>query len=190
MSKTQYAASSPPMIRARWHGGAQDPRGGIIRIHSTVSGTKRGTARAIAHFFATEAGKTSAHYVVDAGEVIQCVGDHTRSWDCGWNPDGISIELCDDPSDTRGKRRWDDADHKAMEKHATRLVAQLCLAYGMRPWFVTATGLKRGTKGITTHAEVSKAFPHLTTHWDPGAWRRYRFMREVRAQIRLIKKGK
>lgn len=187
---TKFAPPEPDYIPARWHGGPQDPRGGIIRIHSTVSPTKAGTARAIAKYFAAGANKASAHYVVDACEAIQSVGDHTRSWDCGWNPDGISIELCDDPSDKRGLRRWDDAEHKAMEKVAARLVAQLCLAYSIRPYFVDAKGLKRGSKGITTHAEVSKAFPNLTTHWDPGAWRRYRFMFAVRRQIRAIKRGK
>jgi hypothetical protein len=96
--------------------------------------------------------------------------------------------MCDDPSDRRGLRRWDDHDHIRMEIRAARLVAELCLAYGIRPYFVPAWKLKLGIRGVTTHAEMSKAFK-ASTHWDPGAWRRYRFMRRVRRQVARIKKG-
>ena len=41
---------------------------------------------------------------------------------------------------------------------------------------------------MTTHNNMSLAF-RQSTHWDPGAWRRFRFMRAVRAEIRHIKKG-
>jgi hypothetical protein len=30
---------------------------------------------------------------------------------------------------------------------------------------------------------------HETDHWDPGAWPRHRFMREVRKQYNAIKKA-
>ncbi len=178
-------APTPPFIAARWHGGAQTPR--LIVMHSTVSPCKPGQARATAQFFAREQNKTSAHYCVDPAEVIQCVGDHTVAYHCGYNQDSIGAEMCDYP-DAKSKARWDDANHIAMEKRAARLVAELCLAYGIRPYFVGATGLKLGRKGVTTHAEMSKAF-RRSTHWDPGAWRRFRFMRRVRRQIKRIKNG-
>jgi hypothetical protein len=62
------------------------------------------------------------------------------------------------------------------------------MAYGIRPYYVGAIALRLGVKGITTHAEMSKAF-RASTHWDPGAWRRFRFMRRVRRQVARIKKG-
>jgi len=179
------------MIATHWHGGAQNPVGGILRLHSTVSPCVPGGAKTIARYFQTSTRAASAHYVVDpspkyADAVRQCVPDHKTSYDCGWNPPGISIEMCEMPSQV--KRRWDDRAHRQLEKNAVELAATLCLAYDIRPYFVGAFGLKRGKKGVTTHAQVAKAFPSLTTHWDPGAWRRYRFMRALRKRIKQMKK--
>lgn len=181
---TTYPAPTAPMIAARWHGGAQMPR--LIVLHSTVGPTKAGSARGVAHFFANETNKTSAHYVVDEAEVIQCVGDHTVAYHCGYNQDSIGVEMCDYPDQRQA--RWDDPAHIRLERRTARLVAELCLAYGIRPYYVPALLLKAGVKGITTHAQMSLAFK-LSTHWDPGAWRRYRFMRRVRRQIKRIKAG-
>lgn len=188
---TAFKAPEPTFLAARWHGGPQDPRGGIIRIHSTVSPCQPGQARAVAEYFAREQGKTSAHYTVDcstryADAVVQCVGDHDVSWDCGWNPPGISIEMCEYPGADIG--RWGDPQHRQLMKNTVRLTAELCLAYNIRPWYVGWVQLRMGVKGITTHAQVSKAYPRLTDHTDPGSWRRYRFMRAVRAQIKQIRK--
>jgi len=180
-----FKAPSPRMVAARWHGGSQTPR--LIVMHSTVSPCKPGGAAATAHFFATEENKTSAHYVVDPETVVQCVGDHTVAYHCGHNQDSIGVEMCDMP-DPKNKKRWDDAAHKAMFDRAADLVADLCLAYGIRPYFVKAAALKRGTVGVTTHAEMTNAF-HQSTHWDPGAWRRIRFMRLVRSKIAAKKKA-
>lgn len=181
----KYAAPSPRFVAARWHGGAQTPR--RIVLHSTVSPCKAGGAEATAHFFAHEGNKTSAHYVVDPETVVQCVGDHVVAYHCGHNQDSIGIEMCDYP-DARSARRWDDKPHRAMEARAVRLVAQLCLAYGIPPYYVGVARLKAGAKGVTTHNNMSLAF-RQSTHWDPGAWRRFRFMRAVRAEVRRIKKG-
>jgi N-acetylmuramoyl-L-alanine amidase CwlA len=156
-------------------------------MHSTVSPCVPGGARSTALFFSREDNKTSAHYVVDPAEVIQCVGDHTVAYHCGHNQDSIGIEMCDMP-DAKSKKRWDDANHKAMLDRAADLVADLCLAYNIRPWFVSASALKRGVHGVTTHAEMTAAF-HQSTHWDPGAWPRVRFMRLVRKKIAAKKKA-
>lgn len=180
---TRYPAPSPPMIRARWHGGKQIPR--RIVMHSTVSPCKPGQARATARYFASTSTKASAHYCVDPAEVIQCVGDHTVAYHCGYNQDSIAVEMCEYPS--QDKARWDDEPHRQMEIQAARLVAKLCLAYGIRPYFVGRLGLLAGRKGVTTHRAMSRAYKK-STHWDPGAWRRRRFMRRVRRQIARIKK--
>ena len=75
-----------------------------------------------------------------------------------------------------------------MFARAARLTAQLCLAYGVRPWFVGRIGLRLGRTGVTTHNEVSQAFGQ-SSHWDPGAWPRRKFMRAVRREVKAIKKG-
>lgn len=181
----KYLPPSPPMVAARWSGGSQTPR--MVVLHSTVSPCKAGGADAIARYFRIGSAVTSAHYVVDPEKVVQMVGDHTVAYHCGYNQDSIGVELCDMPD--QNPKRWDDAEHIAMEKRAARLVARLCLAYDIPARYVGAAGLVKGKKGITTHAQMSEAFKK-SSHWDPGAWRRFRFMARVRWQVRRIKAGK
>lgn len=184
-----YRAPHPAMIKARWHGGSQTPR--LVVMHSTVSPCQIGGARAIAHYFATTENKTSAHYAVDPAEVIQCVGDHTVAYHCGYNGNSIGIEMCEFPS-RANLARWFTRPHRLMKRRAARLVAELCLAYGIRPYYLGARKLKLwddgGPTGITTHAAMSAAFKR-STHWDPGSWPRRRFLRRVRREMAAIKEG-
>jgi len=180
-----FKPPAPPFVAARWHGGAQTPR--RIVMHSTVSPCVPGGEKNIAHFFATESTPTSAHYCVSPSGVVQMVGDHTVAYHCGYNQDSIGIELCDMP-DANNIERWKDANHQAMLEHAVDLVARLCLAYSIRPWFVGVVGLKLGRGGVTTHANMSDAFKQ-STHWDPGAWPRKTFMKAVRARMKEIQAG-
>lgn len=185
---TTFKAPAPHLIPARWHGGKQDPRRGLITIHSAVTPCRAGMARAVARDFATTETKKSAHYSVDPGEVIQSVGDHTIAYHCGHNDRSLAVELCEMPSKIN-LARWYDKAHRQMVARAVRLVAELCLAYDIPPYYVDAKGLRAGRSGITTHNEIRLAFPGVTTHWDPGAWPRYRFMRAVRAEIARIRKA-
>jgi N-acetylmuramoyl-L-alanine amidase CwlA len=172
------------MIPARWHGGAQTPR--LIVMHSTVTPTGLGNARQVAHYFEHNPAKTSAHYVVDAGETIQCVGDHTVAYHCGHNQDSIGVEMCDMAG--QDLARWHDKAHQAMLARAADLVAQLCLAYDIRPYYVDAGDLLEGRRGITTHQQMSLAY-HQSTHTDPGAWPRVKFCRTVRNRMLEIKEN-
>jgi len=160
-----FTSPSPPMIPARYHGGTQTPR--AIVIHGTVSHDDPGTARSIAGWWhGRTSPKTSAHYVVDPGEVIQCVGDHAIAYHCGHNQDSIGVELCDEQVGPAS--RWDDADSEAILARAARLVADLCLAYGIDPVRPTVAALKaHGPHGIAGHVDYSQAF-HQSTHTDPG----------------------
>jgi hypothetical protein len=79
--------------------------------------------------------------------------------------------------------RWRRDNQLAMLRRTARLTAQLCAAYDVPPRFRNASDLRAGRRGVTTHAQVSKAF-RQSTHWDPGWWPRYRFMRWVRADYR------
>lgn len=177
------APPNPPFIPARWHGGPQDKIKWIV-LHSTVSPDKPGEAEGVAKFFATENDKTSAHYVVDPKYRFQCVEDHTIAYHCGYNEGSIGIEMCEYPNYDRS--RWDDTEHRLLEVNTAHLVARLCLAYGVRPYYVGRLGLLAGIKGVTTHHAMSKAFK-ASTHWDPGAWPRLRFMREVRRHYNYLK---
>lgn len=183
MSKV-YKAPSPTYIQAKHFGPHQDPIKWIV-MHSTVSACREGAAVAVAHFFATETGETSAHYVVDPATEVQCVPDHNEAWHCGYNKGSIGIEMCDMP-DEKSKERWNDKNHQLMLDRAAKLAAQLCLAYNIRPYFVGGLGLRLGRTGITTHALMSKTFKR-STHWDPGAWPRFQFMKQVRRHYRELR---
>jgi N-acetylmuramoyl-L-alanine amidase CwlA len=185
MATKKFTAPAPQFVAARHVGGSQTPR--LIVLHSTVSPCKPGGADAIARFFRIGQAVTSAHYVVDPTKVIQMVGDHTIAFHCGYNNDSIGIELCDMPS--QDKTRWDDQPHRDMEARAADLVARLCLAYNIPVRYVNAADLRAGKKGITTHAQMSEAF-HKSTHWDPGAWRRVRFLTRVRVRVLALRAGR
>jgi N-acetylmuramoyl-L-alanine amidase CwlA len=180
------SAPSPKFITARWFGGPQEKIKWVV-LHSTVTPCVTGEAEKVAHFFATEDNKTSAHYVVDPTERRQCVPDHRVAYHCGYNDGSIGVEMCDDPSDKRGIARWDDTPHRQLEVNAAHLVARLCLVNGVRPYYVGFLALRLGVSGVTTHKQMSLAFKK-STHWDPGAWRRFRFMRTVRKHYRYLKR--
>lgn len=183
-----YPPPSPPYLGPAAHvsDGDNKPIRRIV-IHSTVSTCEPGGARAIAGYFRSEAARGSAHYVVDPDEVVQCVYDGVIAWHAPPNANSIGIELCDMPT-TASKARWKDDNHRRMLERAAQLVAQLSLAYGVPARFVSASGLRSGRHGVTTHQQVSLAF-RQSTHWDPGAWPRRRFMRRVRRIRRQLRRG-
>jgi N-acetylmuramoyl-L-alanine amidase CwlA len=186
VSKAKQFIPTPPFVAARWHGGKQTPK--AIVMHGTVSPCERGGARNIANFFAHEDGKTSAHYVVDPGEVVQCVGDHTVAYHCGYNTGSIGVELCD--PETGPASRWHDKNHDAMLDQAADLVAHLCLAYGIEATHVTVPTLKaKGPHGIYSHNQSRLAFGH-TTHTDPRGFPWPDFMRRVHKAIDALQAPK
>lgn len=178
------SAPKPPYVAARWHGGHQDVIKWIV-LHSAVTPCQDGMAQSVAEDFAhrPENNKASAHYAVDPHNRRQCVYDKTVAYHCGYNEGSIGVEMCEWPS--QDIARWDDTAHRQLEVNTAHLVARLCLVYKVRPYYVNWLGLKAGIKGVTTHAEMSKAFK-ASSHWDPGAWRRLRFMREVRRHYRYL----
>jgi len=180
----QISPPSPPFIAARNKGGRQKPK--AIVMHATVSSDDKGTARNIANWWA---GKTSpmssAHYVRDAGELIQCVGDHTVAFHCGYNQDSIGYELCDEQKGPAS--RWQDKDSTAIIREAAKDVARICLAYDIEPIRPTIAALKaKGPHGIYGHDDSRQAFGG-TTHTDPRDFPWPMFMRLVRREVKRLK---
>jgi N-acetyl-anhydromuramyl-L-alanine amidase AmpD len=115
-------------------------------------------------FAAGGAPKRSAHYVVDASEIVQCVRDSDTAYAApGANDDGLQVEIC-------GWARWTAAEWQAsgVLPRVAGLVRQLCAAHGLPRVRVDVAGLLTGARGVTTHADVATAFS-LSTHHDPGA---------------------
>jgi N-acetyl-anhydromuramyl-L-alanine amidase AmpD len=165
---------APPYLGPAAHVSAGDnkPIRRIV-IHGTVSPCRTGQARATARYFRSPAAGGSAQYVVDPGEVIQCVYDGQIAQHAPPNAHSLGVELCD--PQTGPADRWDDRDHRAMLILAAHLVAQLCLAYDVPIRKLTVADLRAGHHGICGHVDVSRAFKQ-STHTDPGTgfpWKRF-----------------
>lgn len=141
----------------------------------------------------------SWHYATDPAEVIQCSFDRFVCWHAPPNPHSIGIEMADTPGPVPGDRRgtaawkaarrvwrWRRREQRAMLRLTAHLTAHLCVAYGLPVVFLSPRALRAGRKGITTHANVTKAWGQ-STHWDPGFWPRFRFMRMVRREANRLR---
>jgi hypothetical protein len=146
----------------------------LIVMHDTEGGT----AESVARYFA-EAPKPdgepggSAHLVVDDNHCYRCLANEQVPWGApGANEDGFHLQQC-------GYASWDAHEwgqHSNMLHRAAYKAAFHCHKFDIAPVFLTHDKIS-SRKGITTHAEVSKAFPKLGNHTDPGSgWPRALFM--------------
>lgn len=153
-----------PFIGTSYHGGTQKTVSRIV-IHGTVSPTVKGGARAVARYFQSPKTGGSAHYVVDPGEIVQCVKEGTVAYHAPPNTGSIGIELCDPQKGSAA--RWGDSGHEAMLKLAARLTREIAARHGIPLKRLSVADLKAGRKGICGHVDVSNAF-RKTDHSDPG----------------------
>lgn len=141
-----------------------------IVIHATQGAEKAGRAVLSAQRFAgigTEAPKTSAHYVIDPGEVVQCVRDTDVAWHCpGANRRGIGIEHCGLSEQTPAQ--WADAGSEAELRQSAVLVAALCERWQLPALRLTPEDIVKGTRGIAGHVDFTHAFNTRGGHTDPG----------------------
>jgi hypothetical protein len=145
----------------------------LIVMHDTEGGT----AKSVARYFASDKAEGSAHLVVDEDACYRCLPNNVVSWSApGANTTGFHIEQV-------GFARWSAPvwiNHLKTLNRAAYKAAFHCLLFGIPPVWITATGLRRGGEGVTSHAEVTKAFGG--THTDPGPlWPRTFFMGRVRS---------
>lgn len=140
---------------------------GLIVLHTMEAAEASTTAENVAAWFAGAAApQASAHFCVDADSVVQCVQVSDTAWAApGANANGIQIEHAGYAAQSAAQ--WADEYSQALLHRSADLVARLCSEHSIPPFFVDAAGLLRGERGITTHAEVSKAFKK-STHTDPG----------------------
>jgi peptidoglycan hydrolase-like protein with peptidoglycan-binding domain len=154
------------MIQAAHDSGT--PNSPITRlvIHATVSPTRLGQARATARYFQSQSSGGSAHFVVDPGEIIQCVPVNTIAWHAPPNRGSLGVELCD--SQVGSASRWGDSAHHQMLDRAAALVASLAKTHGVPIVKINAADLRAGRHGICGHVDVSQAW-RQTDHQDPGS---------------------
>lgn len=143
-----------------------------IVLHSMEGPEEATRAEHVARWMSGElapkfpAPRTSAHYAVDSDSIVQMVRDRDVAWHApGANKFGIGIEHAGKAKQTR--EQWLDAFSGPMLLMSAELSAALCNLYVIPRVFVDASDLLKGEAGITTHAEVTKAFKR-GTHIDPG----------------------
>jgi N-acetyl-anhydromuramyl-L-alanine amidase AmpD len=138
----------------------------LVVIHTMEVAERPDAAEACARWFRHPSSQVSAHYCVDADSVVQCVREGDIAWHArGGNSRSIGIELAGFAGQQRAD--WDDDYSRAVLERAARLTAEVCDRYGIPIRRIRAAGLRKGLRGITTHADVSEAFGK-SDHHDPG----------------------
>lgn len=146
----------------------------VIVIHTMEAPEKGETAEAIARYFANQRPHnpakgvhgSSAHYNIDANSIVRSVQDNDVAWAApGNNHNGIQLEHAGYARQSAAD--WNDAYSREMLKRSAALTARLCNRYGIPVRWLSAADLKRGRRGITSHANVSEAHKK-SNHWDPG----------------------
>ena len=189
------APPNPPFIQARDENvGGSQPDPTLIVMHATVTSDNAGTARNIARRWQTTVTGTSAHYLRDARECVQAVGDHTVAYHCGYNTGSVGYEMCDEQ--VGPVSRWSDADSTAIIKGSARDVARLGLAYGiplrrltntqLRAWADAGKPARLG--GIVSHEQMSQVFKK-STHSDPRDFPWTKFMSLVQIEKKALLAG-
>ena len=170
-------------IPARWHGGFRKLDERLIVIHDTESGptSARGVANYFAHLPYTK--KVSSHKIVDRNECITAVKDPFVAWAApGSNSDGLQLEIC-------GYARWSKRTwfvNQATLKRAAWVVAKWCIKYHIPAKWLTPAQIRAGAYGVTTHADVNKAYG-MSSHTDPGPnFPRVYFLFLVRRRMRWL----
>ena len=135
----------------------------LIVLHSTEGG---GSAANVARYFESPSSGGSAHLVIDDAACYRCLRNAEIPWGApGANTQGFHIEQV-------GYAAWTQKQWLAHEKMLDRVAYKIAYhahLFKLPLVFVDAAGLKAGHKGITTHAEVSKAWPNNAgNHHDPG----------------------
>lgn len=138
-----------------------------VVLHTMEAAEVPLTAENVASWFAgVSAPMASAHFCVDGNSTVQCVREEDTAFAApGLNADGLQIEMAGYAS--QGEDGWNDVYSRGMLAQAARLTADLCRRHSLPIAFVDAAGLLRGESGVTTHAEVTKAY-RQSTHTDPG----------------------
>lgn len=136
-----------------------------ICIHSTEGANAEGAAS----WFANPKSEGSAQLVIDAEHCFRTLPDLMVPWAApGLNTQGIHIELA-------GYARWTKSEWMTHPKELDRAAyktAVRCNQYKIPVRWVGPIKLRLRWRGLTTHADVTKAWPLLArkygSHTDPG----------------------
>lgn len=155
-----------PFLPAKNFTSASRTRIDLIVIHTMEAPQTSGRALQVAKWFSSsDAPQASAHFCVDDTKVIRCVHDKDVAWHApGANSQGIGIEHAGYASSSD----WNCSYSQSMMLLSTKLVSQLCSAYGIPAKWLSAEDLRQGARGICGHYDCTMAFSAGRGHTDPG----------------------
>ena len=181
-----YSAPCKSEYKASYHGGLRSVHAiTLIVEHATQGGTALSNAKYFAEPKTPDSGPGgSAHLTVDENECYRCLPNNIIAYAApGANSQGFHIEQC-------GFSSWNPLTwmkHYRTLNRAAYKTAVHCHLFRIPPVFIFAADIRASKKGVTTHAEVTKAFPNIGDHTDPGLfWPRRYFMRRVRTYYAQI----
>lgn len=124
------------------------------------------SAETVARSFSRKTAEGSAHLVIDDTDCFRCLRNTDIPWAApGANTKGFHIEQC-------GFAAWSHDEWMLHEDMLDRVAYKLAYhahLFRIPLAFVSANGLRANRRGVTTHAEVSEAFPNdQGNHHDPG----------------------
>jgi hypothetical protein len=111
---------------------------------------------------------SSTHKGVDTDSACTYVADgNTAAAAPGANNDGLHVELSGYARQTGVQ--WLDPASKLILAHGAIIVARWCKKYAIPARWLTDAQLADGkTKGLTTHAQITRVFGTRGGHTDPG----------------------
>lgn len=168
MPKPEALLPPIPFKQARWFTALQPGRRiDLIVLHSMEAPEKGSTAANCAAYLASTSRKASAHFCCDSDEIVRCVRDKDVAYGApGANHNGLHIEMAGYARQTEAD--WRDKYSWAMLKIVARLVAVKCYYLHIPPVWLTPAQVAAGSRGITCHADITKAFKRKGGHTDPG----------------------
>lgn len=139
-----------------------------IVLHSVEGADLSGAdsiAEAVGRMTESPSYGASPHFTVDRDSIQRHLIITKVGWQAaGDNTDTIGIEQA-------GFAHWSQKkwlEQKSELDRVAWLLAKLNKQTGIPLRFVNASGLRRNTRGVTTHAEVTKAWGIYGGHTDPG----------------------
>lgn len=142
----------------------------LIVIHSTESPEQGNGAEAVAKYFQNVQRTASAHRVADNNSTVMCVRDENTAFGAaGANDDGLHLEQVGYAKQTEAD--WLDTYSVAMLTEGGKTIREWADEYAIPLVWLTVAQVADGkSRGLCTHADVSAAFPKISTgHHDPGA---------------------
>lgn len=156
--------------RYAYRDGGNRPR--WIVIHDAEVPERDGAARSVAGYFASGAAQVSAHYTVDAGEIVQSVDERDGAWHTPGFAAGLEVNRNSIGIEHAGYARqspaeWMDAYSTATLKRSAALVREIAKRYDIPVRHLTVDEIRQGLPGIAGHADFTAA-TGSGDHTDPG----------------------